>query len=93
MGILFDAVRIKAGKGITPAMIRTGSVIGAALAVESKIGQGAASIVALDEESTTITKEQYAYFHGRKLRPGIHMREEPARAVGRKEQSDHESQN
>lgn len=93
MGILFDAVRIKAGKGITPAMIRTGSVIGASMAVESKIGQGAVSIVALDEESTTITEEQYAYILDRAVRPGIYMREEPAYTVSRKEQSDHESQN
>ena len=79
MGILFDAVRIKAGKGITPAMIRTGAVIGAALAVEPKIRQGAVTMVALDEESATITKEQYAYILDRAVRPGMYMREEPVR--------------
>lgn len=91
MGILVDAVQIKAEKGITPAMIRIGSVIGAAMAVEPKIRQGAVTMVALDER-TPITEEQYAYFRDRRYRPGVYMREEPAYRPDRKEQSDHESQ-
>lgn len=78
MGILFDAVRIKAGKGITPAMIRTRAVIGAALSVEPKIRQGVVTMVGLDE-STPITEEQYAYILDRAVRPGVYMREEPVR--------------
>ena len=81
MGVLFDAVRIKAGKG---ALFLNGEKI-------AEIPPGGITITVADESTPTITEEQYAYFRGRRNRPGVYMREEPVRPA-RKEQSDYESQ-
>lgn len=78
MGILFNAVRIKAGKGT---LFLNGE----------KIAESEATMICGDE-ITPFTEEQYAYFRDRRYRTGVYMREEPVRPV-RKEQSDHESQN
>ena len=66
MGILFDAVKFKAGKGV---LVENGKEV-----LKFEVG-------------IPITERRSIRY-----RPGIYMREEPARAVGRKEQSDHESQ-
>lgn len=80
MGVLFNSVRLKAGKGV---LFLNGEKI-------AEIPPGEITMTIADE-STPITEEQYAYFRGRRYRPGVYMREEPA-GPDRKEKSDHESQ-
>lgn len=88
MGILFDSVKMIAGYGEIPLMVE-----------ELKIKTGNGKLFLNGEQIAECKNVQFTMKRthddprpmAARYRPVIYMREEPARAAGRKEQSNHES--